>query len=118
MEGSAMIASNAPAARPAGMTRVEKRVVFAASLGTIFEWDDFYLYGALASIIADQFFDQFPRSTREFFALLAFAAGFIVRPLGAIVLGTYIDHHGRRAGLLLTLVLTLTTWGARALGFA
>jgi len=123
MEGSAMIASNAPAARPAGMTRVEKRVVFAASLGTIFEWYDFYLYGALASIIADQFFDQFPRSTREFFALLAFAAGFIVRPLGAIVFGRIGDLVGRKYTFLIAImIMALSTFivgllpGSRVIG--
>ncbi len=65
-------------ARP--MTREEKKVILASSAGTIFEWYDFYLYGSLASIIGAQFFTAFPESTRNVFALLAFAAGFLVRP--------------------------------------
>ncbi|MCB1541326.1 MAG: MFS transporter [Rhodoblastus sp.] len=122
MEGSAMTASSAPA-RPAGMTRVEKRVVFAASLGTVFEWYDFYLYGALATIIADQFFDQFPRTTREFFALLAFAAGFVVRPLGAAVFGRIGDLVGRKYTFLIAImIMALSTFivgllpGSRVIG--
>ena len=122
MEGSAMAASSAPA-RSAGMTRVEKRVVFAASLGTVFEWYDFYLYGALATIIADQFFDQFPRTTREFFALLAFAAGFVVRPLGAAVFGRIGDLVGRKYTFLIAImIMALSTFivgllpGSRVIG--
>jgi len=122
MEGSAMSGSNAPT-RPAGMTRVEKRVVFAASLGTIFEWYDFYLYGALTTIIADQFFDQFPRNTREFFALLAFAAGFVVRPLGAAVFGRIGDLVGRKYTFLIAImIMALSTFlvgllpGSRVIG--
>ena len=117
-----MTASSAPA-RPAGMTRVEKRVVFAASLGTVFEWYDFYLYGALATIIADQFFDQFPRTTREFFALLAFAAGFVVRPLGAAVFGRIGDLVGRKYTFLIAImIMALSTFivgllpGSRVIG--
>jgi hypothetical protein len=63
------------------MTREEKKVILASSAGTIFEWYDFYLYGSLAAIIGAQFFTPFPEATRNVFALLAFAAGFIVRPL-------------------------------------
>ncbi len=112
--------SNAEA-RP--MTRGEKRVVFAASLGTIFEWYDFYLYGALTTIIADQFFDQFPRTTREFFALLAFAAGFVVRPLGALVFGRIGDLVGRKYTFLIAImIMALSTFlvgllpGSRVIG--
>jgi len=122
MEGSAMTSPSA-AARPAGMTRVEKRVVFAASLGTIFEWYDFYLYGALTTIIADQFFDQFPRTTREFFALLAFAAGFVVRPLGAAVFGRIGDLVGRKYTFLIAImIMAISTFivgllpGSRVIG--
>ena len=68
------------------MTREEKRVILASSAGTIFEWYDFYLYGSLAAIIGAQFFSSFPEATRNVFALLAFAAGFLVRPFGALVL--------------------------------
>ncbi len=105
------------------MTRGEKRVVFAASLGTIFEWYDFYLYGALTTIIADQFFDQFPRTTREFFALLAFAAGFVVRPLGALVFGRIGDLVGRKYTFLIAImIMALSTFlvgllpGSRVIG--
>jgi MFS family permease len=60
---------------------------FASSLGTVFEWYDFYLYGSLAAIIGAQFFSAYPPATRDIFALLAFAAGFLVRPFGALVFG-------------------------------
>ena len=69
------------------MTSEEKKVILASSAGTIFEWYDFYLYGSLAAIIGAQFFTGFPEATRNVFALLAFAAGFIVRPFGALVFG-------------------------------
>ncbi len=65
------------------ITPEERKVIFASSLGTVFEWYDFYLYGSLASIIAKQFFIGDPTTT-FIFALLAFAAGFIVRPFGAL----------------------------------
>ena len=73
------------AARP--MTSEEKTVIFASSLGTIFEWYDFYLFGVMASIIAANFFTSLDPATRDIFTLLAFAAGFAVRPFGAIVFG-------------------------------
>jgi MFS family permease len=69
------------------MTKDERFVILASSLGTVFEWYDFYLYGSLASIIGAQFFSAYPPGTRDIFALLAFAAGFLVRPFGAIVFG-------------------------------
>ena len=69
------------------MTREERKVIFASSLGTVFEWYDFYLYGSLAAIIAKQFFSGLDPSAAFIFALLAFAAGFIVRPFGALVFG-------------------------------
>ena len=65
------------------MTAEEKKVIFASSLGTVFEWYDFYLYGSLAAIIAKQFFSGLDEGSAFIFALLAFAAGFIVRPFGA-----------------------------------
>jgi hypothetical protein len=68
------------------MTKDERFVILASSLGTVFEWYDFYLYGSLAGIIGAQFFSAYPPATRDIFALLAFAAGFLVRPFGAIVL--------------------------------
>ena len=90
-------------ARP--MTRDEKRVILASSAGTIFEWYDFYLYGSLAAIIGAQFFTAFPEATRNVFALLAFAAGFIVRPFGALVFGSLGDLIGRKYTFLMTILI-------------
>ena len=90
-------------ARP--MTREEKKVILASSAGTIFEWYDFYLYGSLAAIIGAQFFTPFPEATRNVFALLAFAAGFIVRPFGALVFGSLGDMIGRKYTFLMTIMI-------------
>jgi len=87
------------------MTREEKKVIFASSLGTVFEWYDFYLYGSLASIIAKQFFAGTDPTTGFIFALLAFAAGFIVRPFGALVFGRLGDMIGRKYTFLVTILL-------------
>jgi MFS family permease len=87
------------------MTGEEKKVILASSAGTIFEWYDFYLYGSLAAIIGAQFFTPFPEATRNVFALLAFAAGFIVRPLGALVFGMLGDLIGRKYTFLMTIVI-------------
>jgi MFS family permease len=87
------------------MTAEEKKVIMASSAGTIFEWYDFYLYGALAAIIGAQFFTAFPENTRNVFALLAFAAGFIVRPFGALVFGMLGDMIGRKYTFLMTIVI-------------
>ncbi len=86
------------------MTAEERKVIFASSLGTVFEWYDFYLYGSLASIIAKQFFIGDPTTT-FIFALLAFAAGFIVRPFGAIVFGRLGDMVGRKYTFLITILI-------------
>ncbi|NML63510.1 MHS family MFS transporter [Massilia sp. RP-1-19] len=86
------------------MTKEERKVIFASSLGTVFEWYDFYLYGALASIIAKQFFVGDPTTT-FIFALLAFAAGFIVRPFGALVFGRLGDMIGRKYTFLITILI-------------
>ncbi|MFC3569749.1 MFS transporter [Paracoccus simplex] len=87
------------------MTREEKKVILASSAGTIFEWYDFYLYGSLAAIIGAQFFTAFPEATRNVFALLAFAAGFIVRPFGALVFGAMGDLIGRKYTFLATILI-------------
>lgn len=93
------------------MTREEKKVILASSLGTVFEWYDFYLYGSLAAIIGAQFFTSFPEATRNVFALLAFAAGFIVRPFGALVFGSLGDLVGRKYTFLMTiLIMGLSTF--------
>ncbi|WP_395542326.1 MFS transporter [Neotabrizicola sp. sgz301269] len=87
------------------MTGEEKKVILASSAGTIFEWYDFYLYGSLAAIIGAQFFTPFPEATRNVFALLAFAAGFIVRPFGALVFGMLGDMIGRKYTFLMTILI-------------
>jgi MFS family permease len=87
------------------ITPEERKVIFASSLGTVFEWYDFYLYGSLAAIIAKQFFAGTDPNTAFIFALLAFAAGFLVRPFGAIVFGRLGDMVGRKYTFLVTIVL-------------
>jgi len=90
---------------PHTMTSEEKKVVFASSLGTVFEWYDFYLYGSLAAIIAKQFFSGLDPSAAFIFALLAFAAGFLVRPFGAIFFGRLGDMIGRKYTFLVTIMI-------------
>ena len=94
-----------PAVKNRPMTGEEKKVIFASSLGTVFEWYDFYLYGSLAAIIAKQFFSGLDPSAAYLFALLAFAAGFLVRPFGALVFGRLGDMIGRKYTFLVTIVL-------------
>jgi len=89
----------------AGITPEERMVIFASSLGTVFEWYDFYLYGSLAAIISAQFFKAVNETTSFIFALLAFAAGFFVRPFGAIVFGRLGDLIGRKYTFLVTILL-------------
>jgi MFS family permease len=108
-----------------GMTREEKKVIFASSLGTVFEWYDFYLYGSLAAFIGATFFSDYPEATRNIFALLAFAAGFLVRPFGALVFGRIGDLVGRKYTFLVTiLIMGLSTFlvgilpGSASWGFA
>jgi MFS family permease len=83
----------------------QRKVVLASSLGTVFEWYDFYLYGSLASIIALQFFTALDPTSAFIFALLAFAAGFIVRPFGALVFGRLGDVVGRKHTFLVTIII-------------
>ena len=90
---------------PTPMTPQERKVILASSLGTIFEWYDFYLYGALAAIIAKQFFTALDPTSAFIFALLAFAAGFIVRPIGAVIFGSLGDMVGRKYTFLATIIL-------------
>jgi hypothetical protein len=82
-----------------------QKVIFASSLGTVFEWYDFFLYGALAAVISKQFFAGVNDTTAFIFALMAFAAGFIVRPFGALVFGRLGDMIGRKYTFLATIVL-------------
>jgi MFS family permease len=104
---TATTAGNARSANGNGgaMTREEKKVIFASSLGTVFEWYDFYLYGSLAAIIAKQFFSGLDPTSAYIFALLAFAAGFLVRPFGAIVFGRLGDMIGRKYTFLITILI-------------
>ena len=96
---------------PRPMSPEEKKVIFASSLGTVFEWYDFYLYGSLAAIIAKQFFSGLDEGSAFIFALLAFAAGFIVRPFGALVFGRLGDMIGRKYTFLVTiLIMGLSTF--------
>lgn len=88
-----------------GITADERKVIFASSLGTVFEWYDFYLYGSLAAIIAKHFFAGVNETTGFIFALLAFAAGFAVRPFGAIVFGRLGDMIGRKYTFLITILI-------------
>ncbi|HEY0973650.1 MAG TPA: MFS transporter [Solimonas sp.] len=85
--------------------RETRRVILASSLGTVFEWYDFYLYGSLAVIIAKQFFSGLNDTSAFIFALLAFAAGFAVRPFGALVFGRLGDLVGRKYTFLVTILL-------------
>jgi MFS family permease len=112
-------------AEAGGMTKDERFVILASSLGTVFEWYDFYLYGSLAAIIGAQFFSAYPPGTRDIFALLAFAAGFLVRPFGAIVFGRIGDIVGRKYTFLVTImIMGLSTFivgllpNAATIGFA
>ena len=88
---------------PTLTTSETRKVIFASSLGTVFEWYDFYIYGTLAAILAAKFFSGVAPTAAFIFTLLAFAAGFFVRPFGALVFGrlgdivgrkyTFLDHH-------------------------
>lgn len=89
----------------AGLTSEERKVIFASSLGTVFEWYDFYLYGSLAAIISKQFFSGVNETAAFIFALLAFAAGFAVRPFGAIIFGRLGDMIGRKHTFLVTILI-------------
>ena len=88
-----------------GIDKAHRRVILASSLGTVFEWYDFYLYGSLAAVLAKQFFSGVNETTGFIFALLAFAAGFAVRPFGALVFGRLGDLVGRKHTFLITIVI-------------
>ena len=95
-----------PAATAKGTTgREERKIIFASSLGTVFEWYDFFLYGALATVLSKQFFAGVNDTTAFIFALMAFAAGFLVRPFGALVFGRLGDMIGRKYTFLMTIIL-------------
>ncbi|NWA04056.1 MFS transporter [Pseudomonas gingeri] len=90
---------------PASTGKEERKIIFASSLGTVFEWYDFFLYGALAAVISKQFFAGVNDTTAFIFALMAFAAGFLVRPFGALVFGRLGDMIGRKYTFLMTIIL-------------
>jgi MFS family permease len=97
--------AQAPRLKQPGLTAEERKVIFASSLGTVFEWYDFYLYGSLAAIIAKQFFSGVNPTAAYIFALLAFAAGFAVRPFGALLFGRLGDLVGRKYTFLVTILI-------------
>ena len=99
----ATMAATQPARR--SMSGEEIKVITASSAGTIFEWYDFYLYGSLAAVIGAKFFSSFDPNTRAIFAMLAFAAGFLVRPFGALCFGRLGDLIGRKATFLITILI-------------
>ncbi|MGB8279040.1 MAG: MFS transporter [Methylovirgula sp.] len=90
-------------ARP--MTGEQRLVIFASSLGTMFEWYDFYIYGTLGVFLAKYFFSNVPPNVGFIFALLAFGAGFAVRPFGALIFGRLGDLIGRKYTFLITMSL-------------
>jgi predicted MFS family arabinose efflux permease len=112
--------------RTGGMTAEERKVIFASSLGTVFEWYDFYIYGTLGAFLAKYFFSNVPANVGFIFALLAFAAGFAVRPFGALIFGRLGDMIGRKYTFLITMTLmgigtffiglipSYATWGIAA----
>ncbi len=91
--------------RSGGMTAEERKVIFASSLGTVFEWYDFYIYGTLGPFLAKYFFSSVPPAVAFIFTLLAFAAGFAVRPFGALIFGRLGDMIGRKYTFLITMSL-------------
>src|SRR6478735_11615223 len=93
------------AAEEAPLKTSERKVIAASSLGTVFEWYDFYLYGLLATIISARFFSGVNETTGFIFALAAFAAGFAVRPFGALVFGRIGDLVGRKNTFLVTMAI-------------
>ena len=102
---STMAATAGGEARTGGMTAEERKVIFASSLGTVFEWYDFYIYGTLGAFLAKYFFSNVPPNVGFIFALLAFAAGFAVRPFGALIFGRLGDMIGRKYTFLVTMTL-------------
>ena len=106
------LAADRSYAMPGEISAAEQRkVLVASSLGTVFEWYDFYLYGSLASIIGAHFFSGLTESGQFIFALLAFAAGFFVRPFGAAFFGRLGDLVGRKYTFLITIfIMGLSTF--------
>src|SRR5882762_5138765 len=99
---TAITASNYSEGR---MTSEQRMVIFASSLGTVFEWYDFYIYGTLGVFLAKYFFSNVPANVGFIFALLAFAAGFAVRPFGALIFGRIGDMIGRKYAFIVTVTV-------------
>ena len=99
------LAMNAPASRGQGMSKDEKFVVFASSTGTVFEWYDFYLYATLAPFFAALFFPPGNDTAALLSAFATYAAGFLVRPFGALVFGRLGDMIGRKYTFLVTMMV-------------
>ena len=91
------------------MSREERKVIFASSLGTVFEWYDFYIFGTLAAIVGKQFFAPLSATAQFIMTLLAFAAGFAVRPFGALIFGRIGDIVGRKYTFLITITIMGTS---------
>src|SRR5262249_15975988 len=87
------------------MSAEDRKVIFASSLGTVFEWYDFYLFGSLAAFIGKHVFARVRPSAQFIMTLLGFAAGFAVRPFGALVFGRIGDMVGRKYTFLITIVI-------------
>jgi MFS family permease len=100
-----MTATTASTYSDSAMTSEQRMVIFASSLGTVFEWYDFYIYGTLGVFLAKYFFSNVPANVGFIFALLAFAAGFAVRPFGALIFGRLGDMIGRKYTFLITMSL-------------
>src|ERR1700748_779435 len=99
------MAAAAGGAGDRSMTSSERKVIFASSLGTVFEWYDFYLYGWTGAQIGKAFYSAFDTNTQFIFTLLTFSAGFLVRPLGALVFGRVGDLVGRKYPFLVTITI-------------
>src|SRR5947199_1653865 len=93
----------ATATQHADFSGEEKRVIFASSLGTVFEWYDFYLYAVLTPFFATLFFPPDNKTAALLGALVSYAAGFLVRPFGALVFGRIGDLVGRKYTFLITI---------------
>src|SRR6201987_4434674 len=125
-EAMTIAAAAGGSVRSGGMTAEERKVIFASSLGTVFEWYDFYIYGTLGAFLAKYFFSSVPPAVAFIFTLLAFAAGFAVRPFGALIFGRLGDMIGRKYTFLITMSLmgvgtffigllpSYATWGLAA----
>src|SRR6267143_5523435 len=102
-------AQRSPGASGRPMTPEERKVIFASSLGTVFEWYDFYIFGTLAAVVGKQFFAPLSPTAQFIMTLLAFAAGFAVRPFGALVFGRIGDIVGRKYTFLITITIMGTS---------